>query len=236
MNEITLDTIVQEITVPLDQVLALSAEDRFPEARDKGLWSVAGDKLVLVWDGDEVISLTTADTLRSSKLPRTLSRPLGDYLSGQPAPQPVWADESLVVLATQARFVLGGDYCLVWERATDRLVGVLVSSQVGDLVSRLRVPGWEEGWQDGFALSAVLHVSGEATIAELVAQVGGLLIGEEAQVASYYEENDQWIVYALKEFAHPGKAVKAATNIHQILKNTIEVSKNEWRQVAVIET
>ena len=69
MDEITLDTTVGDVAVPLDQVLALAAEDGYPEARDKGLWSVDENKRVLVWEGDKVICLTTAGTLRSSILP-----------------------------------------------------------------------------------------------------------------------------------------------------------------------
>jgi len=44
------------------------------------------------------------------------------------------------------------------------------------------------------------------------------------------------IVSAMKEFAHPGKKEKTATDINEAIESTITVSKNEWKYVADLYT
>jgi len=44
------------------------------------------------------------------------------------------------------------------------------------------------------------------------------------------------IVQAMKEFSHPGSKEKANSDINQIIKTVITVSKNEWKYVATIDT
>ena len=44
------------------------------------------------------------------------------------------------------------------------------------------------------------------------------------------------IVHAMKQFSHPGKKNKALCDINQIIENTINVARNEWKYVAEIET
>ncbi len=44
------------------------------------------------------------------------------------------------------------------------------------------------------------------------------------------------IVQAMKEFSHPGTAQKIPTDINRAIKNTITISRNEWKYVADIET
>jgi len=44
------------------------------------------------------------------------------------------------------------------------------------------------------------------------------------------------IVKAMKEFSHPGQKQKAPIDINHILKNTITVSRNEWKYCAELET
>jgi two-component system NtrC family sensor kinase len=43
------------------------------------------------------------------------------------------------------------------------------------------------------------------------------------------------IVKAIKSFAHPGSDAKQSSDINKIIKNTITVSRNEWKYVADIE-
>ncbi len=44
------------------------------------------------------------------------------------------------------------------------------------------------------------------------------------------------IVLAMKDFAHPGRKVKALNNINHGIEVTITISKNEWKYVADVET
>ncbi|PKU23574.1 FIST N-terminal domain-containing protein [Telmatospirillum siberiense] len=44
------------------------------------------------------------------------------------------------------------------------------------------------------------------------------------------------IVRSMREFAHPGTATKVAANINRAISSTITVSRNEWKQVATMET
>ncbi len=44
------------------------------------------------------------------------------------------------------------------------------------------------------------------------------------------------IVRAMKEFSHPGTLQKQEVNINHGIRNTITVSRNEWKYVAEIET
>ncbi|MDX9841139.1 MAG: response regulator [Desulfobulbus sp.] len=44
------------------------------------------------------------------------------------------------------------------------------------------------------------------------------------------------IIYALREFSHPGSEGKTAVDINQALENTITVSRNEWKYVAEMTT
>jgi signal transduction histidine kinase len=43
------------------------------------------------------------------------------------------------------------------------------------------------------------------------------------------------IVWALKDFSHPGTDEKMATDLNKLLETTITVSRNEWKYVAEIE-
>jgi len=43
------------------------------------------------------------------------------------------------------------------------------------------------------------------------------------------------IVRAMKEFAHPGGAEKTLADVHQILRNTLTVSRNEWKYTADVK-
>ena len=62
---------------------------------------------------------------------------------------------------------------------------------------------------------------------ELPAAIGQSLDGV-AQVAR--------IVLSMKEFSHPGSTSKGMTDINRALDSTITVSRNTWKQVAVVET
>ena len=44
------------------------------------------------------------------------------------------------------------------------------------------------------------------------------------------------IVKSLKEFSHPGSKEKENININKVIKNTITISKNEWKYTADLET
>jgi len=44
------------------------------------------------------------------------------------------------------------------------------------------------------------------------------------------------IVLAMKEFSHPGAKEKTPSNINNAIKNTITISRNEWKLVASVET
>lgn len=44
------------------------------------------------------------------------------------------------------------------------------------------------------------------------------------------------IVRSMKEFSHPGTTSKIAADINHAIENTITVSRNEWKLVAVVET
>ncbi|MCX6621469.1 MAG: PAS domain S-box protein [Acidobacteria bacterium] len=44
------------------------------------------------------------------------------------------------------------------------------------------------------------------------------------------------IVGAMKEFSHPGPVEKRAVNLNRAIESTIQVSRNEWRYVATLET
>jgi signal transduction histidine kinase len=44
------------------------------------------------------------------------------------------------------------------------------------------------------------------------------------------------IVLAMKEFSHPGERAKAEVDINRAVENTVAVSRNEWKQWAVLET
>jgi PAS domain S-box-containing protein len=44
------------------------------------------------------------------------------------------------------------------------------------------------------------------------------------------------IVLAMKEFSHPGERAKAEVDINRSVENTVAVSRNEWKQWAILET
>jgi signal transduction histidine kinase len=44
------------------------------------------------------------------------------------------------------------------------------------------------------------------------------------------------IVRAMKEFAHPGSAEKAAVNLNKAIESTVTVARNEWKYVADLHT
>lgn len=44
------------------------------------------------------------------------------------------------------------------------------------------------------------------------------------------------IVQALKEFSHPGDSNKVALDLNQAIRNSIEVSRNQWKFIANVET
>lgn len=44
------------------------------------------------------------------------------------------------------------------------------------------------------------------------------------------------IVRSMKEFSHPGSTAKVATDINRAIESTVTVSRNEWKQVATVET
>ncbi|GAB4378689.1 MAG: hypothetical protein Kow0042_27350 [Calditrichia bacterium] len=44
------------------------------------------------------------------------------------------------------------------------------------------------------------------------------------------------IVRAMKEFSHPGREEKSVIDLNKALKNTLTVSRNEWKYVAEVET
>jgi signal transduction histidine kinase len=44
------------------------------------------------------------------------------------------------------------------------------------------------------------------------------------------------IVQAMKEFSHPGKKQKLDTDLNQIIRTIITVSRNEWKYVATVDT
>jgi signal transduction histidine kinase len=40
----------------------------------------------------------------------------------------------------------------------------------------------------------------------------------------------------MKEFSHPGSQAKTPTDLNRAIENTITISRNEWKQVAKVET
>lgn len=44
------------------------------------------------------------------------------------------------------------------------------------------------------------------------------------------------IVHAMKEFSHPGSKQKVDSDINQIIKTVLTISKNEWKYVATVDT
>lgn len=44
------------------------------------------------------------------------------------------------------------------------------------------------------------------------------------------------IVRSMKEFSHPGSTAKVATDINRAIDSTVTVSRNEWKQLATLET
>jgi two-component system NtrC family sensor kinase len=44
------------------------------------------------------------------------------------------------------------------------------------------------------------------------------------------------IVQALKEFSHPGDQNKVALDLNQAIRNSIEVSRSQWKYIATVET
>jgi signal transduction histidine kinase len=93
------------------------------------------------------------------------------------------------------------------------------------------------------ACEALVAAPGPASTAALAAcmaeaDVDYLLENMPAAIAQSIEGigHVAEIVLAMKEFSHPGEREKAPVDINRSIRNTLAVSRNEWKHVAQVET
>jgi hypothetical protein len=201
--KITLDLTIRQAMVPWEQVLELSIQDDYPATEEKGFWKAIRDeptKFVAVWDGDEVIVLTTVGRLRSHCLLQTWKTLEQGLVRRSPFAR-VQANERVFAVATLARSLVGQDHpvAMVVDEETGRPVGAIDARHVADPLSRLEMEGWPGGWQNELELDAVLYVPGGATLGELAEQVRTITVDDTALVASYDEDNGRWVVCGLDD-------------------------------------
>lgn len=81
--------------------------------------------------------------------------------------------------------------------------------------------------------------AGADVIAALWQEVDGDFIVEQVPVATRQAlegtERVAKIVRAMKEFSHPGREEMAPIDMNHAVRNTVDVSRNEWRYVAEVE-
>ena len=128
-TDITPETLVDEVKISLKNVLYLSAQDNWREVTQRGLYRASENQLVVIFQDAEVITITTANKLRSEILPRSWSGKLGDKVRNLPSPPIVAANTKVVELGLLVQDAKV-DWLLVVDNQTQEPVGVLSSEVV----------------------------------------------------------------------------------------------------------
>jgi len=134
MNEKAPQMLVDEVQIPIEEVLHLSAQDDVQEVIQKGLYQVPDERPVVIFDGPEIIAVTAAGKLRGRILPRSWSGPLGDRLGRLSLPPEITAQTRVAGLGFFVQRVPDADWLLVVDDETGQPVGVLSRSVVLDFV------------------------------------------------------------------------------------------------------
>ncbi len=125
-------TLVGEVMTPIQEALHLTAQDSVQDVMQKGLYTAAGDKLVIIFDGSEVIAVTSAGRLRGQVLPRSWSGRLGDRLGRLPPPPEITPQTRVAALIFLVQEVHDAEWLLVVDDETGHPLGVLSHKVVLD--------------------------------------------------------------------------------------------------------
>jgi CBS domain-containing protein len=125
-------TLVGEVMIPIRETLHLTAQDSVQDVMQKGLYAAVGDKLVIIFDGPEVIAVTSAGKLRGQVLPRSWSGRLGDRLGRLPPPPEITPQTQVVALVFLVQEVPDAEWLLVVDDETGHPLGVLSREEVLD--------------------------------------------------------------------------------------------------------
>lgn len=118
-------TLVDEVKISIEEALHLSAQDSLQDVMQKGLYETLDESPVVIFDGPEVIAVTTAGKLRGEILPRSWSGLLGDRLGRLSLPPEVTAHTRVAALDFLVQQVPDADWLVVVDDETGQPVGVL---------------------------------------------------------------------------------------------------------------
>jgi|GEM_PF-965961 len=97
-----------------------------------------------------------------------------------------------------------------------------IFEHVHELVASNRLsPEDERGFREMFARYDLEYLLGELPVATSQSLEGA--------------EHVAGIVRSMKEFSHPGTMAKTVTDINHALESTVTISRNEWKQFALVE-
>jgi CBS domain-containing protein len=125
-------TLVGEVMLPIRETLHLTVQDSVQDVMQKGLYTAAVDKLVVIFDGPEVIAVTGAGRLRGQVLPRSWSGRLGDRLGRLPPPPEITPQTRVAALDFLVQEVRDAEWLLVVDDETGHPLGVLSREVVLD--------------------------------------------------------------------------------------------------------
>ena len=127
-------TLVDEVKIPIEEALHLSAQDSLQDVMQKGLYETLDESPVVIFDGPEVVAVTTAGKLRGEILPRSWSGLLGDRLGRLSLPPEVTAHTRVAALDFFVQQVTDAEWLLVVDDETGQPVGILNRTVVLDFV------------------------------------------------------------------------------------------------------
>lgn len=116
---------VDEVKIPLEQTVQLSAQDEMQAVMDKGLYRAPEDKPVVIWQDDQIVAVATVGRLRGRILPRAWAGPLAGYMTDLPLPPEVVGTAPIVTLIFLAHQESECEWLLVVDSETARPRGIL---------------------------------------------------------------------------------------------------------------
>jgi len=127
-------TLVDEVKIPIEETLHLSARDSLQDVVQKGLYDVPGEKPVTIYDGSEVTAVTAAGKLRGEILPGSWGGPLGNRMGRLSLPPEVTSNTRVADLVFFVQQEADVDWLLVIDDETKCPVGVLSRTVVLDFI------------------------------------------------------------------------------------------------------
>ena len=185
-------TKVDQVKIPLEKVLRLPAQTPAGQFSKQGVLpaDVQPDTPVMVEAEGKALLVTTFAKLRSDYLPMTWSGSLGDQLSHVPPVIEVGAGTLLMALNDRWQRLVNAGWALVVDDETAEPVGVLNVDDIYKVLADFRVQ---------FELDSVVHLDGQWTLRQVVAQIEAHSLRDRSRLASLDAASGQWQVYHVSD-------------------------------------